>query len=157
MHRWYNRSGAGGGGVTATGELKGEDLKMDSRTNVSVEAKAGMIPDISRKNRKIFTFLRIPLNQTHQDFQEYNPATIPVNSRISPANLVTTRSQTESGPPSKSHQSKRRDATNVIDSRPPKQPARLESFTYTDVLGNASFSSVGASVQSHDPANRQVM
>lgn len=157
MHRWYNRSGAGGGGITATGELTGEDLKMDSRTNVSVEAKAGMIPDISRKNRKIFTFLRIPLNQTHQDFQEYDPATIPVNSRISPANLATTRSQTGSGPSSKSHRSKLRDATNAIDSRPPKQPARLESFTYTDVLGNASFSSVGASVQSHDPANRKVM
>lgn len=37
-------------------------------------------------------------------------------------------------------------------SRPPAPPARLESFTYTDVLGIASFSSVGANLRSSRPA-----
>lgn len=157
MNRWSNRSGPGGSGPTASGELKGEDLKMDSRANASAEAKAAMMLDISRENRKIFTFLRIHLNQTQQEFQDYNRAGLPANSRISPTHLATTGSQTEPGPPSKSHRSKLRDATNVIDARAREQPARLESFTYTDVLGNASFSSVGANVQSYDPANRKVM
>lgn len=139
MHRWSNRSGPGSGDVTAAGELQREGLKMHSKTSGSTEAKARITPDI---------------------YREYNHATTPVNSRISPANPGTTGSQTEPGPgprpPSKPHQSKLRDATNVVVSRPPEQPARLASFTYTDVLGKASFSSVSASVQSYDPANRKV-
>lgn len=137
MHRWYNRSGPGSGDVTATGELQREGLKMHSKTSGSAEA--GITPDIYRENHH---------------------ATTPVNSRISPANLGTTGGQTEPGPgprpPSKPHRSKLRDAAHVMVSRPPEQPARLESFTYTDVLGNASFSSVSTNVQSCDPANRKV-
>lgn len=85
----------------------------------------------------------------------HNHATKPVKSRFSPANLGTMGNQTEPGPeprpPSKSHQSRLRDATNVMVSRPPEQPAGLESFTYTDVLGKASFSRVGANLQSYGP------
>ncbi|XP_011604994.2 uncharacterized protein [Takifugu rubripes] len=145
IHRWYKGTGAGAGDVSATGEIRREDPKVPSKTNGSTEAGEEFTLDRYRKNRKIFTFLTLHLNQTHQEFKEQN------HPRIPPGNFGTAGNQTEVAakpePPSKSHQSTRTDATNAAISRAPARPAGLWSFNYTDVLGKASFSGVGVTVK----------
>lgn len=146
IHWWYKGTRASSGDVPAAGELPREDPKP----NGSTEAEEEFTPHRYKKNRKIFTFLTFHLNQTHQDFKEQNHATTPVGSRISPAKFGTAGNQPEPGSgrklPRDSHQSTLRDATNATVSRSPKWPAKLWSFIYTDVLGNASFSGVGTKV-----------
>lgn len=96
-----------------------------------------------RKNRKILTFLQIHLNQTHPEFKEYDQAATPVNSRISPANPGTTGSQAEPGSGAKTIEkipSVQTERCNKGD-RLKGAGAKLESFTRSDLLGNASFSS----------------
>lgn len=166
MHRWDSRSGEGRGEGTATAELKKEDLKMQPKTSGSAKAKAGIPTEVYRENGEIFISLRTRLNQTQQEFTESSQAATPATSSIPPADLGTKGGQTEPGPlpgpvpgplpgpepgpPSKSHQSKLRGETKVMVSRP------RESFTYTDVLGKASFSSIDANARSYDPASRKV-
>lgn len=161
MHRWDSRTGGGSGEGTTTGELKREELKTHPKTSGSTEA--GILPEIYGENGEIFTSLRTRLSQAHQVFPEFNHTTTPVNSGTSPEKLGTTGGQTdpgpvpgpepgpEPGPPSKSHRSQLRGETKVMVSIP-----LLESVTYTDVLGEASFSSIDANVRSYDPANRKV-
>lgn len=145
IHRWYKGTGAGGGDVSATGGMRREHPKVPSKANGSTEAEEEFSLDRYRKNRKIFTFLTLHLNQTHQEFKEQN------HPRISPGNFRTAGNQAELAakpePPSKSHQSTRRDATNATISRAPARPAGLWSFNYTDVLGKASFSGAGVTVR----------
>lgn len=157
MHRWDSRTGGGSGKGTTTGELKREELKRPPKTSGSTEA--GILPEIYGENGEIFTSLRTHLNQTHQELPEFSHTTTPVNSRTSPDSLGTTGGQEEPGPvpgpepgpPSKSHRSQLRGDTKVMVSIP-----LLESVTYTDVLGKASFSSIGANARRYDPANRKV-
>lgn len=130
--RWYKGTGAGSGDGPATGEIRGEQVAP--KTNGSTEVEEEFTLDGYRKNRKIFAFLAFRLNRTHQEFKEQN------HPRIAAPTA-------EPKPPSKSSQSTRRDATNAAPSRAPARPARLWSFIYTDVLGNASFSSIGATVK----------
>lgn len=163
MHRWDGRTGGGSGEGTTTSELKREELKMHTKTSGSTEAKAGISPEIYGENGEIFTSLRTHLDQTHQELPEFNHTTTPVNSRTSPDSLGTAGGQREPGPvpgpepgpvpgpPSKSHRSQLRGDTKVMVSIP-----LLESVTYTDVLGKASFSSIDANARSYDPANRKV-
>lgn len=143
IHRWYKGTGAGGGDVSATGGIRGEHPKVPSKTNGSTEEEFTL--DRYRKHRKIFTFLTLHLNQTHQEFKEQN------HPRISPGNFRTGGNQTELAakpePPRKPHQSTRSDDTNTAISRAPARPAGLWSFNYTDVLGKASFSGVGVTVK----------
>lgn len=133
-NRWHNGSGAGSSDVSSTtGELRRKD---PGNVNGSTGAEAGFTPD-----RKIFTFLRFHLNQTHQDFKEQNLAAAVASYGMSPADLGSTGNRTgpgsEPGPQSGSRRSELRDATGVTVPR----PARPESVTYADVLGNISFSS----------------
>lgn len=144
-HRWYKGTGAGGGDASATGEMRREHPEVPSKSNGSTEAKEEFALVRYRKNRKIFTFLTLHLNQTQQEIKEQN------HPRISPGNFRTAGNQTELAaepePPSKSHQSTGRDATNAAISRAPARPAGLRSFNYTDVLGKASFSGIGVTVK----------
>lgn len=150
IHRWYKGTGAGGGDVSATGGIRREHPKVPSKTNGSTEAEEEFTLDRYRKNRKIFTFLTLHLNQTHQEFKEQN------DPRIFPGNFRTAGNQTELAaklePPSKSHQSTGRDATNAAISRAPARPAGLWSFNYTDVQGKASFSGVGVKMLAAEDA-----
>lgn len=145
IHRWYKRTGAGGVDVSATGEIRREHPKVPSKTNGSTEAEEEFTLHRYRKNRKIFTFMTLDLNRTHQEFKEQS------HPRISPSDFRTAGNQTELGaqpePPSKSHQSAGRDDTNAAVSTAPARPAGLWSFSYTDVLGKASFSGVGVTVK----------
>lgn len=145
IHRWYKGTGAGGGDVSETGGIRREHPKVPSKTNGSTEAEEEFTLDRYRKHRKIFTFLTLPLNQTHQEFKEQN------HPRISPGNFRPAGNQAELAaepePPRKSHQSTGRDDTNAAISRAPARPAGLWSFNYTDVLGKASFSGVGVTVK----------